>query len=165
MDTVTEAPLAIAMAQEGGIGIVHKNLSPAAQAAEEVRIRHFDLDNEVEVDARITQGFNLRQGAWKSVHDETVGAIRGFDAFLDQADDHRIRHQGAAVHVRLGFHAQLGAGLDHFTQHVAGGDLRNLVVLNQELGLSAFAGTGQAEKKNAHGLGPFKGKLTAMMLE
>jgi IMP dehydrogenase len=34
MDTVTEARLAIAMAQEGGLGIVHRVLSPADQAAE-----------------------------------------------------------------------------------------------------------------------------------
>ena len=38
MDTVTEARLAIAIAQEGGIGIVHKNLSAAAQAAEVARV-------------------------------------------------------------------------------------------------------------------------------
>lgn len=34
MDTVTEAKLAIALAQEGGLGIVHKNMTPARQAAE-----------------------------------------------------------------------------------------------------------------------------------
>jgi IMP dehydrogenase len=42
MDTVTEARLAIAIAQEGGIGIVHKNLPARAQAAEIAKVKRFE---------------------------------------------------------------------------------------------------------------------------
>jgi IMP dehydrogenase len=66
MDTVTEARLAIALAQEGGIGIVHKNLSPQKQAAEVAKVKRFEagvLRDPITVspDMRVREAIELQR--------------------------------------------------------------------------------------------------------
>ena len=54
MDTVTESRLAIAMAQEGGMGIVHKNLTIEQQAAEVYAVKKYEsgvIQNPITIDA------------------------------------------------------------------------------------------------------------------
>ncbi len=59
MDTVTEARLAIALAQEGGIGIIHKNLPAKQQAAEVAKVKRFEsgvLRDPVTIPPSLTVG-------------------------------------------------------------------------------------------------------------
>ena len=55
MDTVTEAGMAIAVAREGGIGVVHKNMSPKEQASEVERVKRSES-------GMITQPITLEAG-------------------------------------------------------------------------------------------------------
>jgi IMP dehydrogenase len=60
MDTVTEARLAIAVAQEGGIGIVHKNMSPKAQAIEVTKVKRFE-SGIVKDPITVTEAMTVRE--------------------------------------------------------------------------------------------------------
>ena len=60
MDTVTESGLAIALAQEGGIGIIHKNMQPAQQALEVLRVKKYE-SGIVRDPITVSPGMSIRE--------------------------------------------------------------------------------------------------------
>jgi IMP dehydrogenase len=78
MDTVTEAPLAIALAREGGIGVIHKNMTIAEQAAHVRRVKR--AENGMIYDP-ITIGKDQTVGdALQLMHDNKIGGIPVIDS-------------------------------------------------------------------------------------
>ena len=65
MDTVTEARLAIALAQEGGIGIIHKNMSIEQQAQEVRQVKKFE-SGVVKEPVTVTRGLSCLNRLKKS---------------------------------------------------------------------------------------------------
>jgi len=98
MDTVTEARMAIAIAQEGGIGILHKNMEIAAQAAEVRRVKKYEagmVKDPITVGPDTTVGqlieltkANRISGVPVVVGQDLVGIVTGrdvrFETRLDQ---------------------------------------------------------------------------------
>ncbi len=98
MDTVTEAGMAIAIAQEGGIGILHKNMDIAAQAAQVRRVKKYEAgmvkdpitvgpDTTIAALLQLTQAHKI-SGVPVVQGDNLVGIVTGrdvrFETRLDQ---------------------------------------------------------------------------------
>src|SRR5690606_6284492 len=102
MDTVTEARLAIAMAQLGGIGIVHKNMSAERQAEEVARVKNFEagvIREPITVGPQTTIGevhllTRARNISGMPVVDcgQLVGIVTGRDMRLETKLDDTVRN-------------------------------------------------------------------------
>ncbi|MGH8464576.1 MAG: IMP dehydrogenase, partial [Pseudomonas sp.] len=101
MDTVTEARLAIAMAQEGGIGIIHKNMTIEQQAAEVRKVKKFEAGVvkdpiTIEADATVRDLFDLtRQHNISGVpvlsNGDLVGIVTSRDVRFENRLDALVR--------------------------------------------------------------------------
>ncbi|MCL2162145.1 MAG: IMP dehydrogenase [Betaproteobacteria bacterium] len=139
MDTVTESRLAIALAQEGGIGIVHKNLSPTEQAAEVHKVKRYEsgvLKDPVTIPPTMTVGDVIelqRQHRFSGVpvveNGKVVGIVTNrdtrFETQLDQSVREIMTPQDRLVTVRE------GANLDEARELLRVHRLERVLVLNE----------------------------------
>ncbi len=102
MDTVTEARMAIAMAQAGGIGVIHKNLSAEEQAREVRRVKRFESGivynpvtlraNQTLADAKaLVQRYNFTGFPVVDEAGRVVGIVTNRDMRFATSDDTPIR--------------------------------------------------------------------------
>ncbi len=143
MDTVTEARLAIAIAQEGGIGVVHKNLTPRQQAAEVALVKRYEsgvLRDPITVTPETTvrqvvelsrrhgfSGFPVLQG--KTVVGIVTNRDLRFEARLDAPVREVMTPRERLVFVRDGASLEEGKTLMH--QH----KLERVLVVNSDFEL------------------------------
>ena len=73
MDTVTESEMAVAMAQEGGIGIIHKNMSAEFQAMQVERVKR--AEHGVIVDPVTLPPEATAAEAWKIMEERNIGGV------------------------------------------------------------------------------------------
>jgi IMP dehydrogenase len=100
MDTVTEAPMAIAIAREGGIGVIHKNMSIAAQAREVDKVKRSEhgiiIDpiflgpDNLLADANELMGKYRISGVPITVNGKLVGIITNRDMRFEEDMSRRI---------------------------------------------------------------------------
>ena len=101
MDTVTEGRLAIAMAQEGGIGIIHKNLSPEEQAHQVRLVKKYESgviaepltvrpDQTIREVLAITRAHNI-SGLPVVQGNDLVGIVTSRDLRFETRLDHAVR--------------------------------------------------------------------------
>ena len=160
MDTVTESRLAIAIAQEGGIGIIHKNLTPTEQAKEVARVKRFESgivrdpititpDMPVREVLEITQQYRI-SGLPVVQGKKVVGIVTNrdlrFENRLDAPVSSIMTPRDRLVTVREGASLEEAKALMH--QH----RLERVLVIDDDFNLRGLITVKDIQKSNEHPL-------------
>jgi IMP dehydrogenase len=154
MDTVTESRLAIAMAQEGGIGIIHKNMTVEQQAKEVRLVKKFEsgvITDPVTVspDMRIGDVIALRKrkgfsGMPVVDGDQLIGIVTGrdlrFETRLDDPIVNIMTPKERLVTVKE------GAGRDELIQLLHENRIEKVLVINDDFNLRGMITVKDMEK-------------------
>src|SRR5689334_15204712 len=158
MDTVTEARLAIAIAQEGGIGIIHKNLAASAQAAEVAKVKRFEsgvLRDPMTIPPEMTvrevvalQQSHKISGFPVLMNGKVVGIVTNrdvrFETELDQPVKNVMTPQAKLVTVRE------GASRDEATKLMHQHRLERVLVVDDQFRLKGLVTVKDILKETEH---------------
>ncbi|WP_166207172.1 IMP dehydrogenase [Cognatiluteimonas telluris] len=157
MDTVTEARLAIAMAQLGGIGIIHKNMSVDRQAAEVARVKSFEAgvirepftvgpETTIGEVLKLTRARNISGVPVVDGDGHLVGIVTGRDMRFEKKLDDPVRHimtkKERLVTVKE------GASDDEVIQLLHRHRIEKVLVVNDEFALRGLITVKDIQKKS-----------------
>jgi IMP dehydrogenase len=160
MDTVTEARLAIALAQEGGIGIIHKNMSAEQQAAQVAAVKRFEsgvVKDPITVSPQMTVRQVLEITRSKHIsglpvldNGKVVGIVTNrdlrFETRLDQPVANVMTPQSRLVTVKEGASLEEAMGLLHKHR------LERVLVINDAFELRGLITVKDIQKSSEHPL-------------
>ncbi|MCR6496166.1 IMP dehydrogenase [Thermomonas sp. S9] len=157
MDTVSEARLAVAMAQLGGISILHKNMSVQAQAAEVAKVKTFEAgvikdpftvgpDTTIGEVLRLTRARNISGVPVVDEQGQLVGIVTGRDMRFEKKLDDPVRHimtkREKLVTVKEGASDDEVLGLLHKHR------IEKVLVVNDEFALRGLITVKDIQKKS-----------------
>ncbi len=157
MDTVSEARLAIAMAQLGGITILHKNMSVERQAAEVARVKNFEAgvirepltvgpETTIAEVLRLTRARNISGVPVVDDDGHLVGLVTGRDMRFEKKLDDPVRHimtkKDKLVTVREGASDEEVLDLLHRYR------IEKVLVVNEEFALRGLITVKDIQKKS-----------------
>jgi len=159
MDTVTESRTAISMAQEGGLGFIHRNLPVAAQAGEVEKVKKFEsgmITDPITVrpDQKITEVQEIMQrygisGLPVTEGDRLVGILTNRDLRFEKRLDRPVSELMTKENLIT---ARPGIGLDEAKEILQRHRIEKLLVVDEQFRLKGLITVKDIEKKTQHPL-------------
>ncbi|HEX9572498.1 MAG TPA: IMP dehydrogenase [Myxococcales bacterium] len=156
MDTVTEARTAIAMAQAGGMGFIHKNMSPAQQALEVTKVKKYESGMVVdpvtiEPESRLYQALELmRQHDISGIPVTRKGRLVGIVTNRDLRFEKNLEQKVEDVMTRDLITCREGISQDQAKELLHKNRIEKLLVVDEKFELKGLITIKDIEKTRAH---------------